>query len=739
MRESRQSDVQYTEHETILSYAKDRDKEMNGHTAASKIVTLDVLGPVGLICIDNPPVNAISHSVRQGLVDAIARAEQNPGVQVLLIMSSGEMFSAGADITEFNRPQGEPSFQQVQSKIESSLIPVVVAVHGLAAGGGLELAMACHYRLAHTNAKLGMPEITLGIIPGAGGTQRLPRLIGAHAALDMILSGAPISGLDAKTKGLVDEVAEGDLREAALGFCKRVVDAQLGPRPTCNRTVVDAFDEAAIAAILLRHARALKGRTTQDLVIEAIKASRLPFSQGIAIEAALAQESLASRESLALRHVFFAERESGKLPGASSINVRQTQPPAIRRVAIIGAGTMGSGIAMAFADAGLEVLVNDNDPAALNRSREFVQSSYMSSVKRGRITQSVADERNQRIRSSPALAEVADADLVIEAVFEDMELKKDVLSKLDSLVPSPRLIASNTSTLSVTELARATAHPERVLGLHFFVPAQASRLLEIVRTSDSSSDSLSAALRVAKVLKKIAVISRDAFGFIGNRMMLDGYWREAEQLLLEGATPAQVDNALENFGFAMGPQRVSDLGGNDVGTKARLQLFKRESRPDPYFVIADRLTEMGRLGQKTGRGFYRYETGSREAVPDPEVITIVEKLASERGISRREINDQEIVERCLLSLINVGAMVLEEGIAARAADVDVVWTSGYGFPRHLGGPMFYADTLGLPHVLERIRHYYETLGHYWRPAALIERLAAEGASFEQWDKKSTSQ
>jgi len=718
---------------------KIRDKEMNGHTAASTIVTLDVLGPVGLICIDNPPVNAISHSVRQGLVDAIARAEQNPGVQVLLIMSSGEMFSAGADITEFNRPQGEPSFQQVQSKIESSLIPVVVAVHGLAAGGGLELAMACHYRLAHTNAKLGMPEITLGIIPGAGGTQRLPRLIGAHAALDMILSGAPISGLDAKTKGLVDEVAEGDLREAALGFCKRVVDAQLGPRPTCNRTVVDAFDEAAIAAILLRHARALKGRTTQDLVIEAIKASRLPFSQGIAIEAALAQESLASRESLALRHVFFAERESGKLPGASSINVRQTQPPAIRRVAIIGAGTMGSGIAMAFADAGLEVLVNDNDPAALNRSREFVQSSYMSSVKRGRITQSVADERNQRIRSSPALAEVADADLVIEAVFEDMELKKDVLSKLDSLVPSPRLIASNTSTLSVTELARATAHPERVLGLHFFVPAQASRLLEIVRTSDSSSDSLSAALRVAKVLKKIAVISRDAFGFIGNRMMLDGYWREAEQLLLEGATPAQVDNALENFGFAMGPQRVSDLGGNDVGTKARLQLFKRESRPDPYFVIADRLTEMGRLGQKTGRGFYRYETGSREAVPDPEVITIVEKLASERGISRREINDQEIVERCLLSLINVGAMVLEEGIAARAADVDVVWTSGYGFPRHLGGPMFYADTLGLPHVLERIRHYYETLGHYWRPAALIERLAAEGASFEQWDKKSTSQ
>ncbi|MFZ0137552.1 MAG: 3-hydroxyacyl-CoA dehydrogenase NAD-binding domain-containing protein [Candidatus Sulfotelmatobacter sp.] len=707
---------------------------MNRQTAASRIVTFDVLGPVGLICIDNFPVNAINHSVRQGLVDAITRAEKNPGIRVLLIISSGELFSAGADITEFDRPQGKPSFQQVQTKVESCPLPVVVAIQGLALGGGLELAMACHYRVAHENAKLGLPEITLGIIPGAGGTQRLPRLIGIPAALDMILSGAPISGPDAKTKGLVDELADGNLRETALSFCKCVVDAQLGPRPTCNRSVADALNDAAIDAVLLRHARALKGRTTQSLVIEAIKASGLPFSQGIAIEAALAQKSLATRESKALRHIFFAERESGKLAGVSSANARPAQPPAIRRVAIVGAGTMGSGIAMAFADAGLEVLVNDTDPAALNRSRESVRSSYASSVKRGRIAQSVADERIQRIRGSAALAEVADADLVIEAVFEDVELKKDVLSKLDSLVPSQRLIATNTSTLSVTELARATAHPERVLGLHFFVPAHASKLLEIVRTSDTSPDSLSAASRVAKLLKKIAVISRDAFGFIGNRMMLDGYWREAEQLLLEGATPAQIDNALENFGFAMGPQKVSDLGGTDVGTKARIQLFKRERRPDPYFVIADRLTELGWLGQKTGRGFYRYESGSREALPDPEVISLIVKLASERGIKRREISDQEIVERCILSLINVGAMVLEEGIAARAADIDVVWTSGYGFPRHLGGPMFYADTLGLPRVFERIRHYHEMLGHYWRPATLIERLAAANSSFELRDE-----
>jgi 3-hydroxyacyl-CoA dehydrogenase len=705
----------------------------------ARTVTFDELSAVGLICIDNPPVNAISHSVRRELVDVIARAEKNPAFKVLLITSDGELFSAGADITEFDRPQGEPSFEQVQTIIESSAIPVVAAIRGLALGGGLELAMTCHYRLAHKNAKLGMPEITLGIIPGAGGTQRLPRLIGARAALNMILSGTPISALEAKATGLVDEVAEDDLRAAALRFCERLVREGLGPRPTCNR-VVGGLDEADIASALLPHARALKGRTTQDLVIEAIRASKLPFSQGIAIEAALAQKSLASCESLALRHVFFAERESGKLSGVSSANAKRAQPPpAIERVAVIGAGTMGSGIAISLADAGLEVLLNDNDPASLVRSREVVNSTYASGVRRGRIAQSVADERIRRIRNAPTLREAADADLVIEAVFEDMELKKDVLSKLDSVLPPQRLIASNTSTLSVTELALATAHPGRVLGLHFFVPAHASRLLEIVRTVHTSPESLSTAFRVAKLLRKVAVVSRDAFGFIGNRMMLDGYFREAEQLLLEGATPTQVDTVLENFGFAMGPQRVSDLGGNDVGTKTRVQLFKRESRPDPYFVIADRLTEMGRLGQKTGRGFYRYKGGSRDAVSDPEVIRLIEKLASDRGMRRREIDDQEIVERCILSLINVGAMVLEEGIAARAADIDVVWTSGYGFPRHLGGPMYYADTLGLSRVLQRIHHYHEKLGHYWRPATLIERLASSSSSFEHWDRTSTSQ
>lgn len=364
----------------------------------------------------------------------------------------------------------------------------------------------------------------------------------------------------------------------------------------------------------------------------------------------------------------------------------------------------------------------------------MIRSTYASSVKRGRISQEAADERTSRIARSLELGGAADADIVIEAVFEDMELKKEILSDLDSMISASRLIATNTSTLSVTELGRATKNPGRVLGLHFFAPANVTKLLEIVRGSDTTAETLAAALQVAKLLKKVPVVSGDAFGFIGNRMMLDGYFREAEQLLLEGASPAQVDAALERFGFAMGPQRVSDLGGNDVGTKARTELYKRESRPDPYFVIADRLTELGRLGQKTGCGFYRYESGLREAMPDAEVTALIETLAAQRGIVQREIGDDEIVERCLLALINVGAMVLEERIADRAADVDVVWTSGYGFPRYLGGPMFYADTLGLGHVAGRIRYYHEKLGHYWRPAGLIERLAAENSTFERWDR-----
>jgi 3-hydroxyacyl-CoA dehydrogenase len=700
--------------------------------AQSKVVSFDETSFVGLTHIDNPPVNALSHDVRAGLVEVLSQAKKNPRIKVLLVMAAGNLFSAGADLKEFDGQFKDPTLQEVQAAIEAAPIPVVAAIQGLALGGGLELAMACHYRVAHKDAKLGLPEITLGIVPGAGGTQRLPRLIGARPALDMILSGSPIGAQEAKSKGLVDEVADGNLREHALAFCERLVNDGIGPRPTCKRTTAaDGLDESSIAELLRVHARTLKGRSTQALVIEAIKASTLPFSEGIALEAALAQKSLSSRESQALRHIFFAERDSSKLDGIT----KRVGQPEIKRVAVVGAGTMGSGIAIAFTDAGRKVTLVDNADAALARSREVIRATYDSSVKRGRIAQEIADGRMAAISTSTTLADVAESDLVIEAVFEDMDLKKEVLAGLDRLVPAERVIATNTSTLSVTELGRATAHPFRVLGMHFFVPAHASKLLEIVRGQDSTLEAVATALQVAKLLRKVPVVSGDAFGFIGNRMMLDGYFREAEQLLLEGASPRQADTALEQFGFAMGPQRVSDLGGNDVGTKARLQLYKRESRPDPYFVIADRLTELGRLGQKTGRGFYRYEGGGREALPDSEVIRLIERLAAERGIARHPISDEEIVERCVLALINVGAMVLEAGIATRAADIDVVWTSGYGFPRHLGGPMFYADTLGLRHVADRNRYYHERLGHYWRPAELILELASKNSSFEQWDRQ----
>jgi 3-hydroxyacyl-CoA dehydrogenase len=683
-----------------------------------------------VIQLDNPPVNALSREVREGMIKAIAAARQRNQTKALLIIAAGNLFSAGADLKEFDTGFMEPSLQDLQAATESAAIPVVAGIHGLALGGGLEVAMACHYRVAQKNAKLGLPEINLGIVPGAGGTQRLPRLIGARAALEMILSGTPISVEKAKVKGLVDEVVEGELRQAAIAFCEGLVKERRGPRPTRERPPTSGLSESDIAEALRANAKSVKGRTTQNLVIEAIQASKLPFAEGIAVEAAVSQKSLASRESQALRHVFFAERESGKVAGMPA----RLGLPEIRQVAIIGAGTMGSAIAIAFADAGRKVILIDNAEGALARGQENIRSTYASSVKRGRISQQIADERAGGIRASLEFGAAAEADMVIEAVFEDVDLKKRVLSDLDSMIPSERLIGTNTSTLSVTELASVTKHPGRVLGLHFFAPANVTKLLEIVRGGDTAVETLATALQVAKLLKKIPVVASDAFGFIGNRMMLDGYFREAEQLLLEGASPAQVDAALEQFGFAMGPQRVSDLGGNDVGTKARIQLYKRESRRDPYFVIADCLTELGRLGQKTGSGFYRYESGSREAVSDPAVTALIESLASQRGIGRREIGDSEIVERCLLALINVGAMVLNEGIASRASDIDVVWTSGYGFPRHLGGPMFYADTLGLRHVFERIRHYHKKLGHYWRPASLLERLSAENSSFEQWDR-----
>jgi 3-hydroxyacyl-CoA dehydrogenase len=697
----------------------------------STLVSLQRRDDVGLILIDNPPVNVLSRAVRQGLSVSLAAVLSDPSVRLVLIACSGRTFIAGMDIAEFDAPMEPPLLQDLQALIEGAAKPIVAALHGTALGGGLELALACHARVALDTARLGLPEITLGIIPGAGGTQRLPRLIGACAALDMMLSGAPVNAGRAKTLGLVDEVVSGDLLAGALAFCRTLIESGAGPRRTSEQRVdATGFDSKRIAQALQDNARALKGRTTQTVLLEALKAAvERPFGEGLALEHKLATGALATPESQALRHIFFAERRASQVPG-----LPKGAGKPICRAAVIGAGTMGSGIATAFADAGLPVILIDSTADGLARGEKLIRSNYAANVKRGRMTEANAAARIAQITGSLDIGAAAAADVVVEAVFEDLDLKKRVLAQIDALVSPEALIATNTSSLSVTEMAAVTRHPARVVGLHFFSPAHVMPLLEIVRGAKSEPAAIATSLEVAKTLRKIGVVSGDSFGFIGNRMMLDGYFREAEQLMLEGASPAQVDGALEAFGFPMGPNRVSDLGGNDVGTQTRVQLYRRETRPDPYFVIADALTGQGRFGQKSGSGFYRYEEGGRKAVPDPEVIALIERLARERGITRRAISAEEIVERCTLALINVGAQLLREGVAARASDIDVVWTSGYGFPRHRGGPMFHADALGLAHVRDRIQHYERFLSHYWHPAALITELAADNGTFAKRDR-----
>lgn len=692
---------------------------------------------VGFLLIDNPPVNVFGATVRRGLASALEVALADEAVHAIVIACAGRTFSAGADISEFNAPMSDPTLQSVFAAIEASHKPVVAAMHGTALGGGLELALACHYRIAVADAKLGLPEITLGVIPGAGGTQRLPRVIGAIAALDMIIAGAPVDAATAKRLGLIDELLDGEVLEGAQQYCERLLERGAGPRPTRERSVnVAGFDEGGIATVLAKHSRALKGRTTQQLVLEAVTAAtQSSFDAGFALERRIADYSITTTESKALRHLFFAERQVSRVQGLPA----DASKVPINRVAIIGAGTMGSGIATACADAGVAVTLIDSSAEGLERGLSLIAANYESSIARGRLTAEQATQRRGHITDSLDLNAVADADVVIEAVFEDLSLKQRVLSQVASLTPASTLLASNTSTLSIAALARPCRDPQRVVGLHFFSPAHVMRLLEIVRMAATDPASLSKALAVAKLLRKIGVVAGDAFGFIGNKMMLDGYWREAELLMLEGATPEQVDAAMESFGFAMGPARVSDLGGTDVGTKTRVELFKSESRPDPYFVIADALTAMNRLGQKTNAGFYRYEPGDRKAYPDDSVTALIERLAVERGIKRRSIEALEIAERCILQLINVGAQVLDAGVALRAADIDVVWVHGYGFPRYVGGPMFYADTVGLKHVLERIEHYRARLGNdYWQPAPLLERLARQGKSFAEWDSERTA-
>ncbi|WP_421934479.1 3-hydroxyacyl-CoA dehydrogenase NAD-binding domain-containing protein [Phenylobacterium sp.] len=696
----------------------------------SSTVSFDVRGDVGVILVDRPPVNAIDVTVRDGIWKSLDKALADSAVKVILLACTGRTFLSGADLNELNGTIEAPTYYATLDRLEASAKPVVAVLHGTAMGGGLETALACHYRVATADARMGMPEITLGIVPGAGGTQRLPRLIGARPALEMMIAGAPVDAAKAKAQGIIDAIVEGSPLDGGLAYAQTLADEGAPVRRTGDRPVDTAgFSEPEIEAYLASQARALKGRTTQFRTLEAVKASTtLPLAEGLKAEDVISRASLKDREGLALRHIFFAEREVGKIPGLPAMD-----PEPIRAAAVVGAGTMGGGIAMSLANSGVPTVLIDVSQAALDRGLGVVRGNYEVTVQRGRMTPDELEQRMGLITGAVGLENARDADVVIEAVFEDMDLKKKILAELDKVCPPHTILGSNTSTLSVTELASVTSRPEKVVGLHFFSPAHVMRLLEIVRGGKTSSQTLVTSLEIARKLKKIGVVSGDAFGFIGNRMMQEGYFREAEQLLLEGAGAAQIDSAVEALGFAMGPNKVNDMAGVDVGYKVREELFKHQTRPDPYFAVSDALAAQGKFGQKTGEGVFLYHPGDRTAHPNPATEALIAQLAADRKIAPRQITDAEIQERCMLPLVNVGAQLLDEGIAYRAKDIDVVWTSGYGFPRHLGGPMFYGDTLGLAHVLERVEHYHRLLGHYWKPADLLVKLAREGGSFEAYD------
>ena len=703
----------------------------------SEVVGFQKRGSVAVILVNNPPVNALSQGVRQGLVEALEKGVADPEVHSIVLAGGGRTFIAGADITEFGKPPTGPALDAVIARYEASPKPVVAALHGTALGGGLEVALGCHYRIAIRDAKCGLPEVKLGILPGAGGTQRLPRLIGVPKALEMIVSGEPVGAADAKALGLVDEVVEGgDLVAAAVTFAERVAEKRPLPRV---RDRTDALEQAKKDPAIFEKAKkdaAVRARGGQAPLrcVDAVRAAvELPFEEGLKRERELFQEAVASTESKALRHVFFAERTAAKIPDVPG----DTPTLPVRKVAVLGAGTMGGGIAMVFANAGIAALLLDREQPLVDKGMSIITKNYAATVSKGRLAQSEMDARVGRITGTTSWDGLADVDLVIEAVFEEMGLKKEIFSKLDKICRRDAILATNTSTLDVNEIARSTSRPEQVIGLHFFSPANVMRLLEIVRGDKTSKTVVATSMKLAKQIGKVGVLVGVCNGFVGNRM-LHSYGREAQFLIQEGALPQQVDGVMTRFGYAMGPCATSDLAGLDVGWRIR----KGHPKPPPGTrysgAVADRLAEMGRYGQKTNAGFYRYEAGSRTPIPDPEVEAIIVQVSKELGIERRKVQDDEILERCIYSMINEGAKILDEGIALRASDIDTVWINGYGFPAHRGGPMFYGDTVGLPKIHERIREFHTRHGKVWEPSALLEKLAKEGGTFASLDRGRSS-
>lgn len=683
-------------------------------------------GDIGVITLDNPPVNGLGHATRAGIVDGIGRALGNPAIKAIIVTGAGKGFSGGADIREFNSPKAlqEPSLHTVIRVIEDAEKPVIAALHGIAMGGGLELALGCHYRVATHGAQIALPEVKLGILPGAGGTQRLPRVIGVEPALNMIVTGNTVLSEKLADTRLFDQMVPGDLMTAALAFARQVADAR--PLPKVRDIKVHYPHADGYLQFARNTVRTVAGKFPAPLkCVDAVGAAiKQKFDDGLRFERDLFLELVQTTESKALRHAFFGERSASKIPDVPA----DTPLRNIQSAAVIGAGTMGAGIAMNFANAGIPVKMLEMKSEALEKGLSTIRKNYENTLKKGRLTQEQLDKRMGLITGTLSYADLSEADIVIEAVFEDMAVKEKVFSQLDQTMKPGAILASNTSTLDVDQIAAFTKRPQDVIGTHFFSPANVMKLLEIVRGAKTAKDVLATTLALAKKIRKTGVVSGVCDGFIGNRM-IEQYIRQAGFLLEEGCLPEQVDKAIEKFGFAMGPFRMSDLAGNDIGWYIRKRRYI-EKPEVTYSKIADLLCEKNRFGQKTSAGWYDYKPGDRKAYASDAVNQMIIAHSAELGLTRRKISDQEIVERLVYALVNEGALILEEGIAMRASDIDMVYLTGYGFPLFRGGPMFYADTVGLPNVLMSIQKYAKgSHPEAWKPAPLLQKLAGEGRTF----------
>ena len=695
------------------------------------VVSYEIENGVGVISINNPPVNALSQALRAGIQEAVASAQRDES-KILLFVCEGRTFIAGSDITEFGKPPTEPFLPVVLDSIENSSKPVIAALHGTALGGGFELALAAHYRCATASVKVGLPEVKLGVIPGSGGTQRLPRLTGVDTALDVITGGNPIEAPKAKSMNLIDHIIEGDFREGVMAYaqqliarnapCKRVSDIDIDPA-TANDELFNSWRQ--------KMARKARGQLAPQKIIDAVQiAATTPFKEGMIKSRELFLERVQSSQSSAMRHMFFAERAAAKVKGLA----KDTVDRPIKKVGVVGSGTMGGGIAMNFANVGIPVAIVDVSDAQLARGLELVRKNYSITVSKGKLSEGQMEQCLSLITGSSDYDHLGDVDLVIEAVYENLELKQEVFARLAGICKPGAILASNTSYQDIDQIAAATTRPQDVIGMHFFSPANVMKLLELVRGEKTADAVISTVMKLAKTINKKPVLCRICYGFIGNRMLRCAL-RQNQLLMLEGSSPEQIDTMMEGWGMAMGPLAAGDLAGLDVSYKARQTQTQAQKGDPKNWCVVDALVEMGRIGQKSGAGYYKYDPDTRARSSDPEVMKVIERQSVAHGVERREISDEEILNRITCAWINEGAYILQEGVAQRSGDIDVVYVYGYGFPVYRGGPMHYADTLGVKKVYEMICQFKQQYGDVWKPSALLQQLAAEDKTFAQWSEE----